>query len=92
MFRTIGTLTRRNLDPFLMLDQFNTNDPDDYIAGFPDHPPRRQWHPGSRPGRYSLGSPRIQAGPATLKLTEMSAGFGPADMTIPHYLFKGERT
>jgi redox-sensitive bicupin YhaK (pirin superfamily) len=38
--RTIGTPARRNLDPFLMLDHFSSNDPDDYIAGFPDHPHR----------------------------------------------------
>ena len=40
VFRSIGTPARRNLDPFLMLDQFSTSDPDDYIAGFPDHPHR----------------------------------------------------
>ena len=40
VFRSIGTPARRNLDPFLMLDQFSTEDPDDYIAGFPDHPHR----------------------------------------------------
>jgi len=28
------------LDPFLMLDAFSSNDPDDYIAGFPPHPHR----------------------------------------------------
>ena len=38
--RTIGTPALRNLDPFLMLDQFGSDDPDDYIAGFPDHPHR----------------------------------------------------
>ena len=40
VYRSIGTPARRNLDPFLMLDQFNTEDPQDYIAGFPDHPHR----------------------------------------------------
>lgn len=40
VYRTIGTPARKNLDPFLMLDQFNTDDPDDYIAGFPEHPHR----------------------------------------------------
>jgi redox-sensitive bicupin YhaK (pirin superfamily) len=40
VFRSIGTPALRNLDPFLMLDQFNTDDPDDYSAGFPDHPHR----------------------------------------------------
>ena len=38
--RTIGTPALRNLDPFLMLDHFSSDDPDDYIAGFPDHPHR----------------------------------------------------
>jgi hypothetical protein len=38
--RTIGTPARRNLDPFLLLDHFSSDDPDDYIAGFPDHPHR----------------------------------------------------
>jgi len=28
------------LDPFLMLDAFGTDNPDDYIGGFPDHPHR----------------------------------------------------
>jgi redox-sensitive bicupin YhaK (pirin superfamily) len=40
VFRSIGTRARRNLDPFVMLDQFSTDNPDDYIAGFPDHPHR----------------------------------------------------
>jgi len=31
---------QRRLDPFLMLDAFGTDNPDDYIAGFPDHPHR----------------------------------------------------
>ena len=31
---------QRRLDPFLMLDAFASDDPDDYIAGFPDHPHR----------------------------------------------------
>lgn len=31
---------QRRLDPFLMLDNFASDDPDDYIAGFPDHPHR----------------------------------------------------
>ncbi|MDH4274283.1 MAG: pirin family protein [Gammaproteobacteria bacterium] len=38
--RTIGTPALRNLDPFLMLDHFNSDDPDAYIAGFPSHPHR----------------------------------------------------
>jgi redox-sensitive bicupin YhaK (pirin superfamily) len=38
--RTIGTPARRHLDPFLMLDHFGSDDPDEYIAGFPEHPHR----------------------------------------------------
>lgn len=34
-----GKLQHR-LDPFLMLDAFGSDDPDEYIAGFPDHPHR----------------------------------------------------
>jgi len=36
--RSIGSGLR--LDPFLMLDEFGTENPDDYIAGFPPHPHR----------------------------------------------------
>jgi redox-sensitive bicupin YhaK (pirin superfamily) len=38
--RSIGTPALRHLDPFLMLDHFSSEDPNDYIAGFPDHPHR----------------------------------------------------
>ena len=38
--RSIGTPALRNYDPFMMLDQFSSDNPDDYIAGFPDHPHR----------------------------------------------------
>lgn len=31
---------QRRLDPFLMLDNFGTDNPGDYIGGFPDHPHR----------------------------------------------------
>jgi redox-sensitive bicupin YhaK (pirin superfamily) len=31
---------QRRLDPFLMLDAFHSDEPDDYIAGFPNHPHR----------------------------------------------------
>ena len=35
-----GPALQRRLDPFLMLDAFGSDKPDDYIAGFPDHPHR----------------------------------------------------
>jgi len=38
--RGIGVPPLQHLDPFLMLDHFGTENPDDYIAGFPDHPHR----------------------------------------------------
>ena len=38
--RSIGTPALRNLDPFLMLDHFGSDNPDEYIAGFPEHPHR----------------------------------------------------
>jgi hypothetical protein len=38
--RTLGTPALRHLDPFLLLDHFSSDDPDDYIAGFPEHPHR----------------------------------------------------
>lgn len=31
---------QRRLDPFLMLDHFHSDQPEDYLAGFPDHPHR----------------------------------------------------
>ena len=38
--RSIGARPELRLDPFLMLDEFGTENPDDYIAGFPPHPHR----------------------------------------------------
>lgn len=38
--RVIGTRALSELDPFLLLDEFRSDDPNDYIAGFPDHPHR----------------------------------------------------
>jgi redox-sensitive bicupin YhaK (pirin superfamily) len=38
--RSIGQSAQARLDPFLMLDEFGTDNPQDYIAGFPAHPHR----------------------------------------------------
>ncbi|NCX50406.1 MAG: pirin family protein, partial [Burkholderiaceae bacterium] len=38
--RSLGGHDRQRLDPFLMLDEFSSNDPNDYVAGFPAHPHR----------------------------------------------------
>ncbi|MDH4107354.1 MAG: pirin family protein [Gammaproteobacteria bacterium] len=40
MTRIIGTHALDHLDPFLLFDVFRSDDPDDYIAGFPPHPHR----------------------------------------------------
>ncbi len=38
--RVIGQPALDNHDPFLLLDEFKSDQPEDYIAGFPDHPHR----------------------------------------------------
>ena len=38
--RVIGTAILPDIDPFLMLDEFRSDQAGDYIAGFPDHPHR----------------------------------------------------
>ena len=38
--RIIGSPELNMLDPFLLLDEFGSDNPDDYIAGFPPHPHR----------------------------------------------------
>ena len=38
--RSIGTPTVNYLDPFLLLDEFGSENKDDYMAGFPPHPHR----------------------------------------------------
>jgi len=40
MTRVIGTPRLDHFDPFLLLDEFRSDDPNDYIAGFPNHPHR----------------------------------------------------
>lgn len=38
--RIIGTHELEDVDPFLLLDEFRSDQPEDYIAGFPTHPHR----------------------------------------------------
>jgi redox-sensitive bicupin YhaK (pirin superfamily) len=40
LVRVIGNWNQDKFDPFLMLDSFDSHNPDDYIAGFPMHPHR----------------------------------------------------
>ena len=38
--RSLGSPLLDHLDPFLLLDEIRSDDPGDYLAGFPDHPHR----------------------------------------------------
>lgn len=38
--RALGQTDSQRMDPYLMMDVFFSDDPQDYIAGFPDHPHR----------------------------------------------------
>jgi quercetin 2,3-dioxygenase len=38
--RSLGQVRGLHHDPFLMLDEFSTENPEDYVAGFPSHPHR----------------------------------------------------
>jgi redox-sensitive bicupin YhaK (pirin superfamily) len=38
--RSLGSQRGQYVDPFLMLDEFYSDNPDDYVAGFPSHPHR----------------------------------------------------
>ena len=40
VYRSIGIPSLRNYDPFMLLDQIGSDNPDEYIAGFPSHPHR----------------------------------------------------
>jgi redox-sensitive bicupin YhaK (pirin superfamily) len=40
LLRVLTSDLQQRLDPFLMLDEFRSDNPDDYLAGFPDHPHR----------------------------------------------------
>jgi len=69
--RVLTQPLQRRLDPFLMLDAFGTDDPQDYIGGFPDHPHRgfetvtymlegRLRHRDNHGGEGSLGPGGVQ--------------------------------
>ena len=50
LVRVLGNETMYDFDPFLMLDSFDSDNPDDYRRGFPEHP---VWmHPAIR--KYGL--------------------------------------
>ncbi|MGA9853840.1 MAG: pirin family protein [Gammaproteobacteria bacterium] len=76
--RSIASATLDYLDPFLLFDHFGSENPDDYIAGFPMHPHRgietvTYMHSGVVEHRDSLGhSGSIAAG----DVQWMTAGHG----------------
>ncbi len=40
LIRSLGSADHLRVDPFLMFDEFSSENPDDYVAGFPSHPHR----------------------------------------------------
>jgi quercetin 2,3-dioxygenase len=40
LYRSLGQSSHARVDPFLMLDEFGSDQPNEYIAGFPPHPHR----------------------------------------------------
>jgi redox-sensitive bicupin YhaK (pirin superfamily) len=69
--RSLGSAQFQRLDPFLMLDEFRSDDAKDYIAGFPSHPHRgfetvtymldgRMRHEDSLGNRGDLGPGDVQ--------------------------------
>jgi len=73
------------LDPFLLLDEFQSDDPDDYAAGFPDHPHRgfetvTYMIHGAMEHRDSVGN-RGRLGPGSAQW--MTAGHGIVHSEMP---------
>ena len=83
--RSLGSPLLRFVDPFLMLDEFRSDDPGDYIAGFPTHPHRgfetvTYMLAGSLEHRDSMGNHgRLEAGSAQW----MTAGSGVLHSEMP---------
>ncbi len=53
--RAFGFGKTKDFDPFLLLDDFRNDNPDDYLAGFPWHHP---WRPPKRKKLRSEASRR----------------------------------
>ncbi|HMV66240.1 MAG TPA: pirin family protein [Myxococcota bacterium] len=83
--RAIGGPALPNLDPFLLLDEFKSDNPGDYIAGFPDHPHRgfetvTVMIDGAMQHRDSVGNHGL-LGPGSLQW--MTAGRGIVHSEMP---------
>ena len=83
--RSLGSRLLPMLDPFLMLDEFRSDRPDDYLAGFPNHPHRgfetvTYMLEGAMEHRDSLGN-RGHLGPGSTQW--MTAGRGIIHSEMP---------
>src|ERR1700676_3338670 len=56
--RSLGSQRGLHVDPFLMLDEFYSDNPHDYIGGFPEHPNR-----GFETVTHMLAGPQPQEEP-----------------------------
>jgi quercetin 2,3-dioxygenase len=83
--RALGGAALGMLDPFLLLDEFQSDDPNDYAAGFPEHPHRgfetvTYMIDGAMEHRDSVGN-RGRLGPGTAQW--MTAGCGIVHSEMP---------
>tara|TARA_B100001123_G_scaffold446002_1_gene599093 strand:+ start:1426 stop:2307 length:882 start_codon:yes stop_codon:yes gene_type:complete len=86
--RMIGTVHLGMVDPFLMLDRIDSDDPASYIAGFPDHPHRgfetvTIVHEGLIRHKDSVGNEGV-IGPGDVQW--MTAGSGIIHSEIPEMI------
>jgi len=86
--RMIGTPQLDMVDPFLMLDRMDTDDPNAYIAGFPNHPHRgfetvTLVHDGLMRHKDSVGNEGV-LGPGDVQW--MTAGRGIIHSEIPEMI------
>lgn len=84
--RAFGMHRENDLDPFLLLDDFRSDNPDDYRSGFPAHPHRgfetvTYMLEGSVEHRDSLGNSGV-IGPGDVQW--MTAGSGIVHEEMPH--------
>jgi quercetin 2,3-dioxygenase len=85
LHRALGGGALAMLDPFLLLDEFQSDNPNDYLAGFPEHPHRgfetvTYMIDGAMEHRDSVGN-RGRLGPGTAQW--MTAGRGIVHSEMP---------
>jgi redox-sensitive bicupin YhaK (pirin superfamily) len=85
LYRSLGSRALSLLDPFLLLDEIHSQNPDDYLAGFPTHPHRgfetvTYMIEGAMEHRDSLGN-HGHLGPGSTQW--MTAGHGIVHSEMP---------